>query len=126
MLLARFHFVQGSELPICLQVGALQCHLSQDVNSGMLNILEFDFFDDEQLVVIYQSQSADCKHCGVRCLCCQLNTHSLCIYHYYQLCRRRVSGTGGCEVRKWFPRRFDELDLGSLEKRRGLSQQVYS
>ena len=74
MLLARFHFVQGSELPIRLQVGALQCHLSQDVNSGMLNILEFDFFDDEQLVVIYQSQSADCKHCGVRCLCCQSST----------------------------------------------------
>jgi len=64
VLLARVYFVPESEVPIRLQVGALQCHL-QDVNPDMVNLLEFDFFDDEQLVLIYRSQSADCKYCGV-------------------------------------------------------------
>ena len=64
MLLARVYFVQESEVPIGLQVGALQCHL-QDVNSDMVHLLEFDFFDDEQLALIYRSQSAGCKYCGV-------------------------------------------------------------
>jgi len=64
VLLARVYFAPESEVSIRLQVGALQCHL-QDVNSDMVNLLEFDFFDDEQLVLIYRSQSAGCKYCGV-------------------------------------------------------------
>lgn len=65
MLLARVYLVQESEMPTRLQVGVLQCHLPQDVNSDMVHLVEFDFFDDEQLVLIYRSRSAGCKYCGV-------------------------------------------------------------
>ncbi|KAF5355856.1 hypothetical protein D9756_003780 [Leucocoprinus leucothites] len=59
LLLARIHFgAEGSILPTHIYVGALQCHLSEDEEHDMVDLLDFDFFDDEHLVVIYRSQSA--------------------------------------------------------------------
>ncbi|KAJ3575641.1 hypothetical protein NP233_g977 [Leucocoprinus birnbaumii] len=57
LLLARIHFAEGSVLPTYIYAGALQCHLSEDEELSLVDLLNFDFFDDEHLVVIYRSQS---------------------------------------------------------------------
>jgi anaphase-promoting complex subunit 4 len=62
VLLACIHFeAQGSVSPTHIYVGAIQCYLPEDEEQTKVGLLDFDFFDDENLVVICRSQSAGCE-----------------------------------------------------------------
>ncbi|KXN90007.1 hypothetical protein AN958_05012 [Leucoagaricus sp. SymC.cos] len=59
LLLARVCFGgKGNVLPTHIFVSAAQCHLSEDEEQTRVELMDFDFFDDENLAVIYRSQSA--------------------------------------------------------------------
>jgi anaphase-promoting complex subunit 4 len=62
VLLARLRFGQTRDvLPNEISVGAIECTFPGDEEQGHAKILEVDFFDDENLVLICQSQNSGCE-----------------------------------------------------------------
>jgi hypothetical protein len=57
VLLARLRFDQTRDvLPSEISVGAIECYFPGNEEQGNAKVLEVDFFDDENLVLICQSQ----------------------------------------------------------------------
>lgn len=75
-MLARLRFDPTRDvLPNEISIGVIQCYFPGDEEQGNAKFLEVEFFDDEDLVIICQSQNSGSK--SLRCSSFILPSHSV-------------------------------------------------